>query len=49
MEDIPEVDYGLNTYGIEDILAAEVQNYLNGKSLDDVLADTQTQAENQFK
>ena len=49
MEDIPEVDYGLNTYGIEDILAAEVQNYLNGKSLDDVLADTQKQAENQFK
>lgn len=49
MEDIPQVDYGLNTYGIEDILAAEVQNFLNGKSLDDVLADTQKQAENQFK
>src|SRR5690606_42165565 len=34
MEGIPQVDYGLNTYGIEDILAAEVQNFLNGKSLD---------------
>ncbi|MDX8045133.1 ABC transporter substrate-binding protein [Gracilibacillus sp. S3-1-1] len=49
MEDVPPVDYGMNTYGIEDIITAEVQNYLNGKSLDDVLADSQTQAENQFK
>ncbi|WP_058309284.1 ABC transporter substrate-binding protein [Gracilibacillus massiliensis] len=49
MEEIPQVDYGMNTYGIEDILSAEIQQYLDGKELDDVLADTQTQAENQFK
>lgn len=49
MEEIPQVDYGMNTYGIEDILAAEIQNYLNGKSLEDVLADAQSQAEAQFK
>ncbi|UOQ50082.1 ABC transporter substrate-binding protein [Gracilibacillus caseinilyticus] len=49
MEEIPQVDYGMNTYGIEDILAAEIQQYLNGKSLEDVLADAQAQAENQFK
>lgn len=49
MEEIPQVDYGMNTYGIEDILSAELQQYLNGKSLEDVLADAQAQAENQFK
>jgi lactose/L-arabinose transport system substrate-binding protein len=50
MEEIPQVDYGLNTYGIEDILGAELQQYLNsGKSVEDVLKDAQTQAENQFK
>ncbi|WP_073200489.1 extracellular solute-binding protein [Gracilibacillus kekensis] len=49
MEEIPQVDYGMNTYGIEDILSAEIQQYLDGKSIEDVLADTQTQAENQFK
>lgn len=49
MEEIPQVDYGMNTYGIEDILSAEIQQYLNGKSIEDVLADAQVQAENQFK
>ncbi|WP_331460499.1 ABC transporter substrate-binding protein [Gracilibacillus suaedae] len=49
MEEIPQVDYGMNTYGIEDILSAEIQQYLDGKSLEDVLSDAQTQAENQFK
>jgi lactose/L-arabinose transport system substrate-binding protein len=49
MEEIPQVDYGMNTYGIEDILSAEIQQYLNGKSVEDVLADAQAQAEAQFK
>ncbi len=49
MEEIPQVDYGMNTYGIEDILSAEIQQYLDGKSLEDMLADAQAQAENQFK
>ncbi|WP_347552767.1 extracellular solute-binding protein [Pseudalkalibacillus hwajinpoensis] len=49
VEDIPSVNYGVHTYAIEDILAAEMQNYLNGKSLDDVLADAQAQAETQLK
>lgn len=49
MEDIPSVNYGMHTYAIEDILAAEMQSYLKGKSLDDVLADAQAQAEAQLK
>lgn len=49
MEEIPSVNYGMHTYAIEDILAAEMQNYLNGKSLDDVLADAQAQAEAQLR
>ncbi|KAB8128070.1 extracellular solute-binding protein [Gracilibacillus oryzae] len=49
MEEIPQVDYGMNTYGIEDIISAELQQYLNGKSLEDMLADAQAQAEAQFK
>ncbi|MCF6409516.1 ABC transporter substrate-binding protein [Pseudalkalibacillus salsuginis] len=49
MEEIPSVNYGLHTYAIEDILVAEMQNYLKGKNLDDVLADAQAQAEAQLK
>lgn len=48
-EDIPSVDYGTHTYAIEDILVVEMQNYLNGKDLDQVLADAQAQAEAQLK
>ncbi|WP_074600020.1 ABC transporter substrate-binding protein [Sediminibacillus halophilus] len=48
-EEIPSVNYGLHTYAIEDILAAEMQNYLKGKDLEDVLADAQAQAESQLK
>jgi lactose/L-arabinose transport system substrate-binding protein len=46
---IPRVNYGSHTYEIEDILVVEVQNYLNGKSLDAVLADAQSQAESQIQ
>lgn len=48
-EQIPRVNYGMHTYEIEDILAVEVQNFLNGKALDAVLSDAQSQAETQIQ
>ncbi|WP_026691975.1 ABC transporter substrate-binding protein [Peribacillus kribbensis] len=48
-EKIPQVNYGLHTYAIEDILAVEMQNYLKGKNLDKALEDAQAQAEAQIK
>ncbi|WP_379134790.1 ABC transporter substrate-binding protein [Paenibacillus sp. sgz500958] len=48
-EQIPSVNYGIHTYAIEDILIVEMQNYLNGKDIDSVLADAQAQAESQIK
>lgn len=45
---IPQVNFGMNTYAIEDILVSEMQNYLNGQDLDKVLADAQSQAESQL-
>ncbi|MCH1625041.1 ABC transporter substrate-binding protein [Fredinandcohnia quinoae] len=48
-EQIPQVNYGLHTYAIEDILVVEMQNYLNGADLDEVLANAQKQAETQVK
>ena len=49
MDEIPGVNYGMHTYAIEDILVAEMQNYLNGKDIDEVLEDAQAQAEAQLK
>jgi lactose/L-arabinose transport system substrate-binding protein len=46
--EIPSVNYGINTYAIEDILVVEMQAFLNGKAIDDVLADAQKQAEAQL-
>lgn len=48
-EDIPRVNFGAHTYAIEDILIVEMQNFLNGKSVDDALNDAQRQAEAQIK
>lgn len=48
MKEIKGVNYGMHTYAIEDILVAEMQNYLNGKDIDDVLNDAQKQAEAQL-
>lgn len=48
-EQIPQINYGLHTYAIEDILAVEAQNYIKGKDLDKVLEDAQKQAEAQVK
>lgn len=49
MEDVPSINYGLHTYAIDDIIVVETQNYLNGKDIDDVLNDAQSQAESQFR
>ncbi|MEH7503073.1 ABC transporter substrate-binding protein [Neobacillus drentensis] len=48
-EKIPQVNYGLHTYAIEDILAVGMQEYLKGKDIDKVLEDAQKQAEEQIK
>ncbi|MBU5671358.1 ABC transporter substrate-binding protein [Paenibacillus brevis] len=48
-EEVPKVNYGLHTYAIEDILVIEIQNYLNGKDVDSVMRDAQTQAESQLQ
>lgn len=47
--EIPNVNYGMHTYAIEDILVVEMQNYMNGKDLNQVLSDAQAQAEAQLK
>jgi lactose/L-arabinose transport system substrate-binding protein len=48
-EEIPQVNFGLHTYAIEDILAVEAQNFIKGKDLDKMLEDAQKQAETQVK
>lgn len=48
-EEIPQVNYGMHTYAIEDILVVAMQNYLNGQDLDKVLKEAQEQAETQIK
>lgn len=48
LEEIPGVNYGQHTYVIDDIVTVEMQNYLNGKSIEDVLNDSQKQAEAQL-
>jgi lactose/L-arabinose transport system substrate-binding protein len=48
-EQIPQVNYGLHTYAIEDLLVVEAQNYIKGKDLDKALEDAQAQAESQLK
>ncbi|MFD2117602.1 ABC transporter substrate-binding protein, partial [Paenibacillus yanchengensis] len=47
--EIPKVNYGMHTYAIEDLAAAELQNYLNNKEIDKVLADLQKQADTQIR
>lgn len=47
--EIPEVNFGQNTYAIEDILVVAMQEYLNGGDLKQVLDDAQAQAESQIQ
>ncbi|WP_440896512.1 ABC transporter substrate-binding protein [Amphibacillus sp. Q70] len=48
-EEIPGVNYGMHTYAIEDIIVVEMQNYLGGQDLSDVLNNAQEQAETQLR
>lgn len=48
-EAIPAVNYGMHTYAIDDILAVEMQAFLNDKELEAVLEDAQSQAETQLR
>jgi len=47
-QEIPQVNYGLHTYVIEDILVVALQNYLGGQDLEAALAEAQSQAESQI-
>lgn len=47
--EIPNVNYGMHTYAIEDILKVEMQNFLNGTDIDKALGDAQSQAESQIQ
>lgn len=47
--DIPDVNFGQNTYAVEDILIVSMQDYLNGGDLDEVLMNAQEQANNSIK
>lgn len=47
--EIPNVNYGMHTYAIEDILKVEMQNFLNGTAVDKALSDAQSQAESQIQ
>lgn len=42
---VPTVNYGENTYAIEDLMTEALQQIVNGADVDDVLADYQAQAE----
>jgi len=48
-EKIPNVNYGMHTYAIEDILVVEMQNYMNGADIGTVLSSAQSQAETQVR
>ncbi|MDO7907722.1 extracellular solute-binding protein [Paenibacillus sp. JX-17] len=48
-KEIPKVNYGVNTYAIEDIMIVAMQNFLNGADVDSVMKDAQAQAETQVK
>lgn len=49
VEEIPQVNFGQNTYAIEDIIIVAMQEYLNGGDLDQVFENAQNQAETQIK
>lgn len=48
-EQIPNVNYGMHTYAIEDILVVEMQNFMNGTELSKALSNAQSQAESQIR
>lgn len=48
-KEIPGVNYGMNTYAIEDIIIVAMQKYLNGGDLDTILENAQKQGETQIR
>jgi len=46
--EIPQVNFGLHTYAIGDILAIALQNFLGGQDLQSVLEAAQSQAQSQL-
>lgn len=44
-QEVPSVNYGMNTYAIEDIMTEAVQAIVNGADMDKTLNDYQAQAE----
>lgn len=48
-EEIPAVNYGENTYAIEDILVSALQEFISGGDIDQVFENAQQQAENQLQ
>lgn len=47
--EIPTVNYGTYTYAFQDVVMAEIQNMLQGTSIEDVLKSMQVQAEAQVR
>lgn len=47
-EEIPQVNYGKDTYAIETVVTEALQRIINGESADKVLAETQKQVEAQI-
>lgn len=43
--EVPSVNYGMNTYAIEDLMTEALQAIINGADMDSTLADYQAQAE----
>ena len=46
--EIPSVNFGKNTYALEDIMNQGFLDYVNGADLDKVLKNTQIIADNQL-
>ncbi len=44
-KDVPSVNYGMNTYALEDLMTEAVQAIVGGADVDSTLKDYQTQAE----
>ena len=44
-DEVPSVNYGMNTYALEDIMTEAVQAIVGGADMDQTLEDYQAQAE----
>lgn len=49
MEEVPGINYGMNTYQIEDIVSNEIQKYLKGTDLQKTLDNIQAQVDSKIK